>query len=392
MISTAEAETRLRAHVRPAPGAVVPLDAAVGRVLREDVVAERDYPPFDRVTMDGVALASAGWAPGRSFVVAAVQAAGEAPRVLPHAHACIEVMTGAVLPAGCDAVVRREDLRVEGGAVTVAAGVDVRAGQNVHVRGADRAAGAAVLHAGTRLLPPHVAVLASEGRANVRVAARPRVAVLTTGDELVEVGAPVLAHQIRQSNGAAMRAALAQRGYAVAGVAHAPDDAAVLRARIREALRDADVLVLSGGVSAGRFDLVPPALAEAGVREVFHGVRQKPGKPLWFGVAASGQAVFGLPGNPVSALVCLYRYVLPFLSATEGDAPAPATVHLLAVPPRNSDLTRFVPVRVEGGVASALPWNTSGDSLALLPSDGFVEVEPQRTAPGLVPFYPWRAG
>ncbi|MEP0546947.1 MAG: molybdopterin molybdotransferase MoeA [Rhodothermales bacterium] len=393
MITVQEADLLLAEHACTRGAVSVPLTQAVGRVLREDVAADRDYPPFDRVAMDGIAVASAGLEDGaRRFRLASTQAAGEPPHTLPETGACIEIMTGAALAEGCDTVVRYEDLDLSGGWATLRDSVEVEPKQNVHVRGSDRRAGEPVLEAGTRLRSPDIAALASIGKAEVRVAALPQIAVVTTGDEVVAVDAPVLPHQIRESNGPAVRAALHRHGYPDVQLDHVPDDEAQLRHHLGAALDEADVLVLSGGVSAGKFDLVPKLLDELGVREVFHKIRQKPGKPLWFGTAARGQAVFGLPGNPVSALVCLYRYVLPFLAASAGETPRPPeTARLARLPRRKNDFTLFVPARREGLDAHPVHSNGSGDFLSLLASDGFAEVAAEVEQPSPVPFYSWSA-
>lgn len=391
MITVCQADRLLAQHVRSGGAVTLTLAEAAGRVLREDVAADRDYPPFDRVAMDGVAVAYEEVRGGRRrFRIASTQAAGEPPHTRPEAGACVEIMTGAALADGCDTVVRYEDLELADGWAILHDGVEVEPGQNVHARGSDRRAGEPVLTAGTRLRPPEIAALASLGRAEVRVAALPRIAVVTTGDEVVAVDAPVLSHQIREANGPAVRAALRRHGYAEVALVHAPDDEAPLRRRLGDALGGADVLLLSGGVSAGRFDLVPKLLGELGVREVFHKVRQKPGKPLWFGSSERGQAVFGLPGNPVSTLVCLYRYVLPFLAASAGQKARPPEAALLArLPRRKNDFTLFVPARREGLAAHPARSNGSGDFLSLLASDGFAEVSAEVAEPGPVPFFPW---
>lgn len=389
LITVAEADQLLSAHAQAYPPVQVPLAGAGGRVLRESVVADRDQPPFDRVAMDGVALAwEAVEAGARRLRIASTQRAGESPHARPEPGSCVEVMTGAAIPHGCDTVVPYEHLRIEDGVAEMLA--EVRPGQNVHARATDCRAGETVLEGGERLTAPHIAALASVGKASVRVAAQPRIAVLTTGDELVGVEAPALPHQIRQSNGWALRAGLVGGGYPDVTLNHAADDAPALRRALGAALERADVLVVTGGVSAGRFDLVPETLGALGVREVFHRIRQKPGKPLWFGTSAEDRAVFGLPGNPVSALVGLYRYVLPFLDRSVGAGPIrPPWVILTDLPVRKNDFTHFVPVRREGLDARPVRSNGSGDALALLASDGFVEVAPGMSAPGPTRFYPW---
>jgi molybdopterin molybdotransferase len=391
MITVAEADRLLRLHVRPGGCERVPLPGAVGRVLAEEVAADRPYPPFDRVAMDGVAIAHDRWRSGvRTFRIASTQRAGEAPHRLVATSDCVEIMTGAALPEGCDTVVRYEDLRLEDGTATIADRAEVVATQNVHPCGSDAGAGAVLLRTGTVLRPTHIAALASVGAADVVVATIPRVAVLTTGDELVAVDAPVLPHQIRQSNGHAVCAALAQSGYSEVALEHVRDEDTDVRAALEAVLAGADVVLVTGGVSAGRFDLIPSVLAELGVDEVFHKIRQKPGKPLWFGVAASGQAVFGLPGNPVSALVCVYRYALPYLAACAcATVPARPHVQLSGLPRRSNDFTHFVPVVREGLDAHLVATNGSGDFVSLLPSDGFVEVSAEAAEPGPVPYFSW---
>ena len=383
MLTPAEADQLIGQHLQCLPIESLPLAQCAGAVLRENIYAERDQPPYHRVAMDGVALDSQAVGSGsRNFRIQATQAAGDAPLTLDSAANCIEVMTGAVLPSGCDSVVPIERLTVQRGEAQLATDVRVEPWQHVHRRGSDTRQGALLLRAGQRLRAPEIAIAASAGMARIRVASQPMLAVISTGNELVEPGEPVLAHQVRRSNAYAMVSALREHGFQRVADDHIRDDAGELRARLRFHLETHDVLVLSGGVSMGRFDLVPQVLAELGVRTIFHKVAQRPGKPLWFGVAPSGAAVFGLPGNPVSTLVCLTRYVLPALRGSLGQSPermervalsAPLTI----TPP----LTHFIPVRLEQddwgrGWAVPAPTNGSGDFTALAGTEGFVELPP----------------
>jgi molybdopterin molybdotransferase len=395
MISVKEADRLLQEHVRIQAPVAVPLPLAAGRILREDVAADRDYPPFDRVAMDGIAInVAAHGASLARFPVEAVQRAGEPQRALSNPVACLEVMTGATLPAGCDTVIRYEDLTIANGEATLSQDALVKARQNVHHRATDRKQGETILTAGIRLGPPQIAVLASVGRVQVQVAPLLRFTVITTGDELVDLHEPVLPHQIRRSNAYAIQASLARNGAEAIKLMHARDEEAGLEATLRQALEASDVLLLSGGVSMGKFDLVPQMLAKAGIAQVFHRIAQKPGKPLWFGVRSDGRPVFGLPGNPVSALVCLYRYVLPFLDLQAGKNPiSPHTVWLRQLPKVKKDFTAFVPVRLNGFSAEAIRENGSGDFASLAESDGFVEVclESAKELQGgyEVPFFAW---
>ena len=383
MLTPAEADRLIGQHLQCLPIESLPLAQCAGAVLRENIYAERDQPPYDRVAMDGIALDSgAVGGGGRSFHIQATQAAGDAPLTLGAAADCIEVMTGAVLPAGCDSVVPVEQLTIADGEAQLAPDARIEPWQNVHRRGSDTRQGALLLRAGQRLRAPEIAIAASAGMARVRVASQPMLAVISTGNELIEPGEPVLAHQVRRSNAYAIVSALREHGFQRVADDHIRDDAGELRERLRFHLETHDVLVLSGGVSMGRFDLVPKVLGELGVRTIFHKVAQRPGKPLWFGVANSGAAVFGLPGNPVSTLVCLARYVLPALRGSLGQSPERVQRLALGAPVTVTPaLTYFLPVRLEQDDwgrdwALPAPTNGSGDFTALAGTDGFIELPP----------------
>lgn len=385
------------AIVAPLATEEVGLRAAAGRVLATDACTDLDQPPFDRVAMDGIAIRTAAWQAGlREFRIAHTQGAGSPPRPLERDADCIEIMTGASLPPGADAVVPVERLHVEGAIARVDADATVLAGANVHRRGSDRVAGDRVVQAGLRLRAPEVALLAAAGVTAVTVRARPRIVVVSTGDELVEPDVVPLPWQVRRSNAYGIVGALAQRGYARVRDLHLRDDPEALASRLGEELDDSDVLVLSGGVSAGRFDHVPDALARIGVPRRFHKVAQRPGRPLWFGVGPRGQLVFGLPGNPVSTLVCLVRYVLPALGRLEGAAPvAPPVVRLSAAVARHPELTLFLPADLSSDAQGllAVPRLTqgSGDFPSLAHTAGFVELDNGQSAgpDAAVPFYHW---
>ena len=388
LISPAEAEALIRAHAAPLPATSLPLTELVGSILREPIVAGFDQPPFDRITMDGIAFAFAAYEHGRrSFRIAGTQAAGAPPLALRDDEHCIEVMTGAMLPAGCDCVVPVEKISVADGIAQVTADAAPESRSNIHARGTDTRRGDQLLQPGIRLGPAEVAVLAANGRTHASVTRRPRIVVISTGDELVEPGQPLADWQIHRSNVYAIMAALQRRGFAQPTLDHLPDDPAVLRERLSAHLQSHDVLILSGGVSMGRFDYVPQVLAELNVRVVFHKVAQRPGKPLWFGVGTGGQTVYALPGNPVSTLVCLGRYVF-----TEPPEPIPLAERFEVKPA----LTLFIPVQVAvaQGQRRALLKQTrgSGDFTSLIGTDGFVELPPGPTtvaAGTSVALYSW---
>ena len=316
MIEVAEAESLILSHSPKLPASREALADCVGRVLAEDVVAERDQPPFDRVTMDGIAVAYRDVAAGaHTFEVVGTQAAGAAPLVLARSAQCVEVMTGAIMPLGADTVIPVERITRIADRAEVEARAVVTDKQFVHPRGSDRKSGDVVLAAGIRIGPPEMAVLASAGRGTAAVAALPRVAVISTGDELVDVDEPLAPYQIRSSNDRAIEASLTTHGLARVARSRLRDDEAALTAALAQLEADSDVLILSGGVSMGQFDFVPAVLAHLGAELVFHKIRQRPGKPMWFGLSASGKPIFALPGNPVSTLVCATRYILPALRA-----------------------------------------------------------------------------
>ena len=382
MISPAEAEARIRASAPLLPATSLRLTELVGATLRERIVAAFDQPPFDRVTMDGVAFAFAAYERGRrEFRIGGTQAAGAPPLSLQDDEHCIEVMTGAMLPAGCDCVVPVEKISVADAIVQLAPDAAPQPRANIHARGTDSRRGDELLQPGIRLGPAEVAVLAANGHTHASVSRAPRIVLVSTGDELVEPGEPLAEWQIHRSNAYAVMAALQRRGFAQPTLDHLPDDPEVLRARLGAHLQTHDVLILSGGVSMGRFDYIPQVLTELGVRVVFHQVSQRPGKPLWFGVGNGGQTVYALPGNPVSTLVCFARYVFAGLETSLGVAARAAEPIALAerfeVKPA---LSLFVPVQLafQQGQRLAVPKPTrgSGDFTSLIGTDGFVELPP----------------
>ena len=383
-LTPAQAEELIGQHLQCLPIESLPLAQCAGAVLRENIYAERDSPPFDRVSMDGIAVDSGAVSSGtRRLYIQATQAAGDPPLVLDSRAGCIEVMTGAVLPTGCDSVIPVEEIVIHDGHAELAQGVTVEAGQNVHRRGTDTRQGALLVNAGVRLRAPEIAIAAGAGMPRIRVSSQPMLAVISTGNELIEPGEPLLPHQVRRSNAYGVVAALRAHGFQRVADDHITDDLTELKRRLKFHLETHDVLVLSGGVSMGKFDLVPKALDDLGVRPIFHKVAQRPGKPLWFGVASSGAAVFALPGNPVSTLVCLRRYVVPALFASLGQTPAvpPEKIALSAPVSIDVPLTFYLPVRVElddWGRPWAVPQPThnSGDFMALAGTEGFVELPP----------------
>ncbi len=361
----------------------VALAGAGGLRLAREVRADRDQPPFDRATVDGYAVRSADPACGREpLAVLETVFAGSRPRST-HRRGCAAlVMTGAPLPGGADAVVKREEVRLLGGGSFILMSRP-RPGQGVHRRGSDARRGDPVLPAGTAVTPRVAAVLASLGAVRPSVFLPPRVAVGVTGDEVRPAGARRLpAAAIRNSNGPTLEALVRAAGGVPSPIGTARDRPGDLLRLVRRGLRAAEVLLLTGGVSAGDRDLVPAALRRAGVREVFHRVDLRPGKPVWFGVRGR-TLVFGLPGNPVSAQATFALLVAPALAALRGDPePGPRLLpaRMEGGAPREGGRTAFRPARVrrarDGSLRARLvPWNGSGDFVGFARADALLRRE-----------------
>ncbi|HTY92551.1 MAG TPA: molybdopterin molybdotransferase MoeA, partial [Steroidobacteraceae bacterium] len=373
------AEEAIAARLAPLGTEIRPLGRCIGQVLREDIFPERDNPPFDRVCMDGIAIDSQSLARGnRRFIIQATQGAGAPALQLAAPDGAIEVMTGAIVPGGTDCVIPQEEYAEADGTATLNDRATAAPFRNIQRRGEDSTPGLAMLKAGVRLGPPEIAVAASAGLSNLCVSRQPRFMVISTGDELVEPGRPITGYQVRRSNVYSIQAALRARHFEDVHDDHVADDEPQLRERLAGHLRTRDVLILSGGVSKGKFDFVPRALKSLGVREVFHQVAHRPGTHMWFGTSEAGCAVFGLPGNPVATLVCLIRYVVPAVSAAMGARRSAIERIALAspVPAIRAGFACFLPVALQYDAAGAraVPRRTNGpgDFLALTRTDGFV--------------------
>ncbi len=380
MLTTAEALEAVLAAM-PAFGAeTVSAADATGRVLRQIVLAERDQPPFDRVMMDGIAFAWSDYAGGqRRFPIQAMQAAGDRVLRLDNGS-CIEIMTGASLPESADCIVPVERIAVTDGVAAIEADYEVKKDRFIHPRGSDYANGAHLLTPGKRISPLDIAIIASCGITEVEVAADPVVRVISTGNELVAAGEAIEPHQIRMSNGPAVLSLLERYGCRRCDHDHIADDVDTLRGRLATHLEEAEVLILSGGVSMGKADYIPEVLSDLGVEVVFHKVSQRPGKPMWFGKGPDNQVVFALPGNPVSALVCCRQYVIPAITKASGVSDSPPEFAALASNVSfKPSLTCFQPVKLISNAAGhvlAMPvkTNTSGDFASLSATDGYVEL------------------
>ena len=354
--------------------------AGAGRVLAAAVVADRDQPPFDRATRDGYAVRAGDVGQGLR-VVGSVRAGESWPGGALAEGEAIEIMTGAPLPAGADAVVMVEHTALVEGALRVEAGRSLTVGENVVPRGAETLAGKVVLPAGRVLGAAEISVAASCGLAKVSVFARPTVAIVATGDELVELDEPMEAWQIRNSNSYALAALVEAAGGDGKRLAIARDTLGELRAQVAEG-READLLLLSGGVSMGKYDLVEQVLREFRAEFFFTGALIQPGKPIVFGRLPSGKGwtyFFGLPGNPVSTQVCFALFVAPMLRALAGRteiAPVFVEARLAEEVKGGARVTRFLPAELSGGwdgvEVRVVGWQGSGDVVANARGNGYV--------------------
>lgn len=364
------------------PSEKVKLEDSLGCVLQESVFADRDFPPFDRVTMDGIAVSSVAFQSGfKELEIQGMQPAGSQPATLLKHSSCIEVMTGAVKPIGTDAVVRYEDIQITNGKAEVL--VPVKKGQNIHFKGYDRKRGAELLRPGKRISAAEIAVLATVGKTEILVAKYPKVAIISTGDELVSIDQVPKPHQIRTSNSYMIQAALKEVGL-IAELHHLPDNSAIAIAKVSALINSYEVLIFSGGVSMGKKDFIPMALSANQVDQKFHGVLQRPGKPFWFG-SHQNTVVFALPGNPVSSFMCTHKYLIPWIRKKIG---LPASSDDFAI--LGSDFT-FVPeldyylqVRLtmhKSGKKIALPieGKGSGDFVNLIEADAFMALPAEKS-------------
>lgn len=374
------------ASARPAPEVeTAPLAEAAGRILAEPIATDRDYPPFHRAARDGYAVRAAQ-TPGRLQVIGQVRAGQEFGAPVGPGEA-VEIMTGAPAPAGADAVIMVEYTRREGDAVVVERGV--KPGENVVPKGSEAGAGVVAVPPGRRLDYPEIALLASFGRSAVQVYRRVRVAIVSTGDEVVELGETPRNYQIRNSNAWSLAAQVRRAGAEPVVLPIAPDEKARTRELVERGLA-CDLLLLSGGVSMGRYDLVEAVLAELGAEFYFDGVLIQPGKPLVFG-RARDRFFFGLPGNPLSTMVTFEVFARAAVELLGGAESAPLQfVHarLAADFRHKTGLTRFLPAWLEGSGAEVVlhpvKWQGSGDVASFTRSNCFLVAAADREE--------WKAG
>lgn len=393
MITFEEAVKTVLKYARPLPAVRTRIEEAVGRALLEDVRSGMDMPPFDKSAVDGYAVRAAGLAPGLELRCAGLIQAGGAFRGKVRAGECVKIMTGAPVPAGADAVVMVENTEERNGAVKFREGI--KRGANIALRGEDIKKGQKVLSRGTVIRISHIAVLAAVGRGRVKTGALPRVALINTGGEIVPPGAKLAGNRIYNSNGPMLSAMLKTDKVSSAPVI-VRDDAEKMKAALSRALKT-DMVLISGGVSMGDYDLVPAVLRSLGVKEIFHNVRVRPGKPMFFGVKGR-TLVFGIPGNPVANFMAYLAYVRPAIRKMAGRpdfAPKFKTGTCAAKfeprTPRKALVLSRVKERAEYALAEVSN-NGSADILALAEANGFTVIEAGGSVKknGKAEFISWR--
>jgi molybdopterin molybdotransferase len=374
----------------------VTLAHSIGRILAEDIYADRPMPPFDRVTMDGIAILFDSYKDeNSSFEIESICPAGSPQMTLSDPSKCIEIMTGASLPHGTDTIIRYEDLNKNNSSYCITQAV--RKGQNIHTKGSDHAENSILLPNGSEIKAVDVNVLATVGKSNVLVVLNPKVAVISSGDELVDVDHTPAAYQIRKSNVHMISSRLRQLGITSKSF-HFKDDADDIKNELEQILNDFDVLLMSGGVSKGKFDFIPEVLDRLGFEKVFHKVLQRPGKPFWFGVNGK-KTVFAFPGNPVSTLACFHKYFIPWLEKSVGHIQPPLKVILENNITFKPNLTYFAQASIsqkEDGrfYATVKHGNGSGDIVNPSSMDGFLELPAGKELysagelHAFMPFYP----
>ena len=360
----------------------VALPQALNRVMSQQIVADRDYPPFNRSTRDGYAVRSADCSAGAAKLTLIGEVrAGDTFTGEVGPGECVQIMTGAPVPRGADAVVMLE--HVEAGEDEITTQQTISAGQNVVAAGSEARKGAILLQAGTRLGYAEMAIAAQVGASQISVTRRPRVAVLSTGDEVVNYDEKPRSFQIRNSNNISLSAQAMLAGALPTSLGNAPDSAEDMRVRIERGLKE-DALIISGGVSMGKYDLVETVLKEMGGELFFDALAIRPGKPAVFGICKN-KPVFGLPGNPVSTMVTFELLVAPALELLSGTQPRPLSLlkaRLASPVKQKAALTHFLPAQItwdsNGASVKELDWQGSGDIVALAQANCFVVVPDSR--------------
>ena len=397
LISPCEARRLILAHLPPIAAIACPIDECAGRILQETVKADRPLPPFNRSMMDGYAIRAAEITLTDTFSICAHIFAGSPAQVLnDNLGSCAEIMTGAVVPSGADCIVPYETTELlTDGRIRLLKPAEHFSGSCIHPAGSDHPANETLLNEKTRLGTREIAIAATCGYSQLQVSTIPAIAIVSTGDELVDVDVTPAPHQIRRSNDLAIETALSNAKLSAKTRNHLPDAITLSKIKLAELIRSNTFVIISGGISMGTKDYIPTALDELGLINHFHGVKQKPGKPFGFW-SSPDCAVFTLPGNPLSALVALHHYVLPAIEHAMGapEKHSAHTVQLVDPIKTRDDITVFLPIKLgTGNIAHSYPAQNSADLVRILQSDGYIELAPttaKRYDAGCsFAFHPW---
>lgn len=398
-ISVEEAVAILDAHKMDFGVIQIPLEKCVGYVLRENIYADRDMPPFDRVAMDGIAIRhDSNTRLKFAYQINGLARAGSAQQFLENHLECIEVMTGAVLPLNTDTVIPYEWIEVKNGIATIDSERKIKKGQNIHYRSTDRKQNDLLIREGRLITAAETGILSTVGKHGVTVSNLPKVLIISTGDELISIHDNPLPHQIRMSNGYQIESALSAYHVHLEKI-HINDHVETTLNALSESIQQFDIVIISGGISTGKFDLIPDALEKCGVEKHFYKVAQRPGKPFWFGTYQNKCAVFGIPGNPVSSFFCFIRFIIPWLEVClkkeKANAPAAMLATDISFAP---DLTYYPLVTLSQNdnaqtIASIIKGQGSGDLSSLADADAFIELprgQDNFTAGSIYPLFKFR--
>ncbi|MBB6330112.1 molybdopterin molybdotransferase [Chryseobacterium sediminis] len=382
MISVQQAEEILLSQIKDFGTEEIFYENALGRILAENILADCDLPPFDRSTVDGIAISFNSYESGiHTYKIKAVQAAGEVPAYIDAKDECIEIMTGAALHSSIDTVIRYEDITIDNNLVSFT--IPIKRGQNIHLKGKDKKAGEILVKANQVITPSILGVAASVGKTLLTVKKLPKVAIISTGYEMISPEDKPTPFQLRRSNGITIKSVLEK--YKInADLLHLNDNFQLIKNELSQCIERYDILLMSGGVSMGKFDYLPKVCEELEVEKLFHKIKQRPGKPFWFGKSQNEKLIFAFPGNPVSVFMCLHRYFIPWL---ERSLEIPETIQY-AILQNDLDfpfpLQYFAQVKLnvnQSGqlIAESVSTNGSGDFSHLAETNAFIELPLEKT-------------
>lgn len=387
MINPNEALNLIEGLIVPKNVQNIAIQDSLGLILAEDLSADRDFPPFNRAMMDGIAIKNTDL---KKWLIEDLAFAGEPQKKLGHANAAIEIMTGAPVPKDCTCIIKIEDIKfveVAGKKWAEYVGQDpIKQGQFVHAQASDCKENDLILSSGTKIGPVEIAIAATIGKTHLSVFKKPSIAIFSTGDEIVGVQEKPLAHQIRSSNSIMLETVLKSHGFFTT-VSHIKDEKSVVEQSLESALAIHEILLLSGGVSTGKKDFIPEVLEKLGFKSIFHKIAQKPGKPLYVGNRSDGRLVFAFPGNPISTLTCFWIYFLPWVL---GNRLILSKIPVKNLPASNPNLDQWLPVKITDNQAETLKNNGSGDLIHWKFADGLVWQKAGSTEESL-PFFPLRS-